>query len=122
MRKTMAAIAALVLLTGCTTTRYEPTSTPSGTRDRKNVMPGYSVVNNTPYLLDVVQDGNVVSRGIRPGQVLPLRPLWLRRNSTVTVLGYDEATGYAGTDSHIFSSAVSEVWTVNSLIAPGGRW
>lgn len=75
------------------------------------------VVNNSGALINLVQDGQVIAERIEPGQVVPLKPVWLRTTSVVAV-GYTPAGEYVGADSYIFSSAVREIWTVNRLMRP----
>jgi hypothetical protein len=81
---------------------------------------GYMVVNNTGVLVNVVQDGQVIASKIEPGQVVPIRPVWMRTTSVV-VVGYTPTGDYVGSDSYIFSSAVREVWTVTGLLRPQHR-
>jgi hypothetical protein len=78
---------------------------------------GYMVVNNSGALMNLVQDGQVIAQHIESGQVVPIRPVWLRTTCVVAV-GYTPTGEYVGTDSYIFSSAVRETWTVNRLLRP----
>jgi hypothetical protein len=75
------------------------------------------VVNNSGVLINLVQDGQVIAQKIEPGQVVPLRPVWMRTTAVVAV-GYTPAGEYVGSDSYLFSSAVRETWTINALIRP----
>lgn len=75
------------------------------------------VVNNSGVLINLVQDGQVIAQKIEPGQVVPLRPVWMRTTAVVAV-GYTTAGEYVGADSYLFSSVVRETWTINALIRP----
>ena len=83
---------------------------------------GYSVVNNTAFLLDIVQDGQVIARRLKPGQVLPLRSLWFQRISNVSAIGFESDGTYVGTDAFIFTNVYPQTWTVTGLVPQGGRW
>jgi hypothetical protein len=75
------------------------------------------VVNNSGVLINLVQDGQVIAQKIEPGQVVPLRPVWMRTTAVVAV-GYTPSGEYVGSDSYLFSSAVRETWTISTLIRP----
>jgi hypothetical protein len=78
---------------------------------------GYMVVNNSGAVINLIQDGQVIAEKIEPGQVVPIRPVWLRTTAVVAV-GYTPAGEYVGSCSYLFSSAVRETWTVNYLLRP----
>lgn len=101
-----------VLLTGCCCAPYRPTEPVTVMRGT-----GYMVVNNTKALLNVVQDGQTIATGLEPGQVLPIRPVWMRF-TCVAVVGYAPDGTYLGSDSYTFASNVRETWTVSRLIRP----
>lgn len=108
----VACLVSVLLLAGCTTV-----ITPQG-QQYQVVNTGYSVVNNTGLMLDVVQDGVTISTGLATGQVLPLRnPIW-RHKTVVTVLGHDATGGYVGTATWTFVSETPEAWTVTRLASP----
>lgn len=71
--------------------------------------------------MDVIQDGKLIAEKLRPGQVLPLAPVWLR-TTCVTAVGYLPDGSYVGTDSYIFQSGVREVWTISQLVPPSGQF
>jgi len=122
--KTPLILAAVLILTGCTTNKvYNQGSDQSQVEAGPNYFgSGYAIVNNTPYRLAIVQDGREVASHVKPGQVLPLKALWLKRISTVVVLAYNPAGVYIGTDRYVFSGAVPETWTVSEVIPQGGGW
>lgn len=102
----------VLLFTGCTTV-----ITPQGQQYRV-IETGYSVVNNTGCLLDVVQDGVTICTGLDTGKVLPLRnPLW-RMKTVVTVIGHDKTGNYVGTATWTFIGETPEAWTVTRLDRP----
>jgi hypothetical protein len=82
-----------------------------------HVSSGYMVVNNSGAIINLVQDGQVIAEKIEPGQVVPIRPVWMRTTAIVAV-GYTPTGEYVGTDSYLFSSAVRETWTITRLIRP----
>lgn len=101
----------LILLTGCCA-HYcptEPVAKLHGT--------GFMVVNNTTSLINVIQDGQTVAQRLEPGQVLPLRPIWLR-TSCVVAVGYTPGGDFIGSDSYTFQSTIRETWVVSRLIRP----
>lgn len=102
----------VAIFTGCCYTPYRP-SEPVATMRAT----GYMVVNNTTALLNVVQDGQTIATGLEPGQVLPLRPVWMR-TTCVAVVGYTPDGLYVGADNYTFASNVRETWTVSRLIRP----
>lgn len=99
--------------TGCHTC-YQPTEPCA---KPLHVSSGYMVVNNSGAVINLVQDGHVIAEKIEPGQVVPIRPVWLRTTAVVAV-GYTPAGEYVGSDSYLFSSAVRETWTITRLIRP----
>jgi hypothetical protein len=103
-----------VFATGCHTC-YHPTD-PCATPLAANPN-GYMIVNNSGAIINLVQDGKVIASQIEPGQVVPLRPIWLRTTAVVAV-GYTPAGEYVGTDSYTFASNVRETWTITRLIRP----
>lgn len=100
------------LLAGCCCAPYRPTEPCAVMRGS-----GFMIVNNTTAFLNVVQDGETIATNLEPGQVLPLRPIWVRR-SLVAVVGHTPSGEYVGSDSYIFASNVRETWTVTRLIRP----
>jgi hypothetical protein len=100
--------------TGCYTCQHptEPCAKPLAASPN-----GYMVVNNSGAIINLVQDGQVIASRIEPGQVVPLRPIWMRTTSVVAV-GYTPAGEYVGTDSYIFASNVRETWTIHRLNRP----
>lgn len=102
----------VALLTGCCCGPYYPIETGCA-----RGATGYMIVNNTKAILTIVQDGQVVAKDIRPGDVMPIRPVWMR-TTCVAVTGHLSDGTYAGADSYTFSSAVRETWTVTRLIRP----
>jgi hypothetical protein len=106
------ALLIVAALTGCCG-GYYPVNTGCQTR----CSTGYMIVNNTKAILTIVQDGQVIARDIEPGDVMPLRPVWMR-TTCVAVTGRLADGTYVGADSYTFSSAVRETWTVTRLIRP----
>jgi hypothetical protein len=111
MQKYVSLLIAL-LSTGCYTCQR-----PTEPCARLATSTGYMIVNNSGVLLNLVQDGQTIAQRIEPGQVVPLRPVWLRTTSVVAV-GYTPVGDYVGADSYTFSSAVRETWIVNALVRP----
>lgn len=115
----------LLLLTGCCSTHVHP---PAGD-GYSNCKPdcdhqhrrwlfggGYTAVNNTGFVLDVFQDGVLIQRGVKTGQVVSVRPA-LFANATITVIGRTDDGEYVGTDSWTFAGP-TEVWTITRLYKP----
>ncbi len=75
------------------------------------------VVNNTGYVLDVMQDNQRIAV-LRNGEQCALYDNWLVPRTTVTVTGRTETGGYVGADSWIFCSGSPEVWQINELRKP----
>lgn len=78
---------------------------------------GFMVVNNSGAVINLIQDGQVIAEHVEPGQVVPIRPVWMRTTAVVAV-GYTPAGEYVGSDSYLFSSQVRETWTISRLIRP----
>lgn len=78
----------------------------------------YTVINNTPYLLKVYQDGEYKS-DLQPGLIHQVRGTLLWRNTTVTVTGVDSGGNFVGSDSYQYQFGVPTAWTVTSLMAVG---
>jgi hypothetical protein len=112
MKTKILSLLSVAVLTGCYCAPYRP-SEPCATMRAT----GFMVVNNTTALLNVVQDGQTIATGLEPGQVLPLRPVWMR-TTCVAVVGYTPDGLYAGSDSYNFASNIRETWTVSRLIRP----
>lgn len=75
------------------------------------------VVNNTGYVLEVMQDNRRVAV-LRNGEQCGLYDYWLTPKSTVTVTGHTESGVYIGADCWIFNSGSAEIWQVNQLQRP----
>lgn len=114
MKKLMILTAACLMLTGCRTYNNSPVGTPY-----RSPTTGYAVVNNTGILLDVYQDGKVITTDMPTGQIQPLHPLLFCNSSTVIVTGHTKEGAYAGTGTYIFVYSTPEVWTVTRLSPPG---
>lgn len=96
-----------LLLTGCYT------YTPYGCAP---VNPSAQMVlNNTPYLLDIYQDGVLIGKAVPTGAIIPVRPVVWQRYSNVAVTGYTTTGVYMGANTFSFNSAVPETWSVNKL-------
>lgn len=76
-----------------------------------------SILNNTGYVLDVLQDNQRIAV-LRNGEQCALCDNWLVPRTTVTVTGHTETGVYVGAASWIFQSGTPEVWQVNELRAP----
>lgn len=112
--KLFSVIALMVaILTGCVNNHYHPTEPVA----RMGPHTGFMVVNNSGALINVIQDGQVVAERIEPGQVVPIRPVWMR-TSCVVAVGYTPGGEYVGSDSYTFQSGVRETWTVHRLLRP----
>jgi hypothetical protein len=74
----------------------------------------YTVVNNTPYVLKVYQDGEYQS-DLQPGMIHRVRGTLLGRNTVVTVTGFDSSGAFLGSDSYIYQFGVPTAWTVSTL-------
>lgn len=106
---------AALLAAGCHT-HYHPTAPVASSR----LSTGYMVVNNSGALINVIQDGQVIAEKIEPGQVVPIRPVWMRTTCVVAV-GYTPEGAYVGSADYIFQSNVRETWTVHYLWRPQTR-
>ena len=78
----------------------------------------YTVINNTPYVLKVYQDGEYRS-DLQPGLIYRVRGTLLGRNTMVTVTGVDSNGTFVGSDSVLYQFGVPTAWTVTSLTAVG---
>ena len=78
----------------------------------------YTVINNTPYVLKVYQDGEYRS-DLQPGLIYRVRGTLLGRNTMVTVTGVDTNGAFVGSDSLLYQFGVPTAWTVTSLTAVG---
>lgn len=78
----------------------------------------YTVINNTPYVLRVYQDGEYQSE-LQPGLIYRVRGTLLGRNTMVTVTGVDNDGTFVGSDSLLYQFGVPTAWTVISLTAVG---
>jgi hypothetical protein len=78
----------------------------------------YTVINNTPYVLKVYQDGEYKS-DLPPGLIHRVRGTLLWRNTIVTVTGVDNCGTFIGSDSFMYQFGVPTAWTVTSLMAIG---
>lgn len=74
----------------------------------------YTLVNNTPYLLKVYQDGEVKTN-LPPGELHQVRGTLLWRNTVVTVTGTDSCGTFIGSDSYIYQFGVPTAWIVSTL-------
>lgn len=79
----------------------------------------YTVVNNTPYVLKVYQDGELKNKGLPPGEIHRVRGTLLWRNTIVTVIGVDNCGTFLGSDSFMYQFGTPTAWTVMSLNALG---
>jgi hypothetical protein len=78
----------------------------------------YTVINNTPYLLKVYQDGEY-RNDLQPGLIHRVQGTLLGRNTIVTVTGVDTNGTFVGSDSYQYQFGVPTAWTVTSLTAIG---
>lgn len=124
--KIIPAIVALLSLTlvGCTTV-YTPQGPgypdDCGKSHRRNTFLSapFSLVNNTHYVLDVYQNGDLIFQGLETGQVLPIRQPWtIALNFTVTVVGSTTQGEYAGSRTWYYRNGYPEVWTITQLHKP----
>ena len=99
-----------VLLAGCTTV-YEPV----GPGQPASVASDHTVLNNTSWKLNLVQDGQVVCTGLRPGQSIGVRPRLFGGTSVVVATGYTEDEKYVGDAAWTFIWKLPEVWIVSGL-------
>lgn len=111
LRNIVVSLMALIL-NGCVHC-YQPTEPVA----RMGPSTGFMVVNNSGALINVIQDGQTIAERIEPGQVVPIRPVWMRVSCVVAV-GYTPGGEYVGSDSYTFQSGVRETWTVHRLLRP----
>ena len=78
----------------------------------------YTLINNTPYLLKVYQDGEY-RRDLAPGLIHQVKGQLLWKNTAVTVTGADSSGAFIGSDSFIYEFGVPTVWTVSTLNSLG---
>lgn len=97
----VAVVVGLTMLSGCTTA------------------PGWGIVNNTGYNVNVVQDGKVKA-SLAPGQAIELVSKAWRDPSLVSVVAYDSATNYVGANSYTFSRYTYYNWQVDHVFKPEG--
>lgn len=98
-----------LLLTGCFS--YYPIGTPANPTSQ-------AVLNNTPFLLDIYQDGVCIGKNVPTGQLVPVRPTIWQRYSCVTVTGYTTTGVYMGANTYTFEVHAVETWAVNKLEIP----
>ncbi len=101
----------LGLGTGCTTV-YEAQGPPQPAKPTAD----HTVVNNTRYNLNVLQDGRIIFTGLEPGQAVPVRARIFGGTSVVIVTGYTAEGKYVGTAQWTFIWNLPEAWTVSYLI------
>lgn len=125
MKPTLILTALLSLLaTGCTTVyeaqgpRHSVDQHPPAGSTSVGATAEHSMVNNTRYLLNVVQDGRTIFTGLEPGQVLPVRARFLTGSTIITVSGYAADGKYVGTSAWNFLWNTPEVWIVSGLYQP----
>lgn len=109
----------IALLCGCAVVPYYGPLPPGhAAGETRPVASQHVLVNNTGAQLDVLVDGQPFAQRLGSGQTLtvPYRVFYGR--TVVTVLAYDPANNYLGTDSFVFYSSTPEVWTVNSVTPP----
>lgn len=106
--KNLISILAFVLLTGCCTV-VEDGKTYRVQRTE------HSILNNTPYLLDIFQDGSLVRSNLRTGLVFPVPPRLFQGVSILTVTGHTDAGIYVGASRWIFYWNSPDTWIVNGL-------
>lgn len=77
----------------------------------------WSIINNTGYDLDVIQDGVKIAR-LSPGQTTMIPPAYWRSASMVSVSAYSNGR-YMGANHYTFSHYVAFNWQVNYVEEPG---
>jgi hypothetical protein len=112
---------AVALATGCTY-NYPPPSpakpAPAPVGPARPYKSNQSVLNNTPFALDVFVDGELIVKNLLTGQVCPIKFPFFAKKQCVAVTGHDEAGNYTGQATWIFLWDCPEVWTVNRLLPP----
>lgn len=78
------------------------------------------VVNNTPTLLNVVQDGKVLAKNVRMGESVSIRPRWSDERAAVVVTSLTEDGRYVGSATRTFLSP-GEIWQVDDVVPVGSR-
>lgn len=78
----------------------------------------HSLVNNTRYTLNVVQDGRTIFTGLEPGQLLPIQARFMTGSTIVTVSGYAADGRYVGASAWNFLWNSPEVWIISGLYQP----
>ena len=120
MKKTLLLAATATLICGCSSTTYLnglPYLNPQ--LGSPPVRTPFSIVNSTPYQLDVFIDGVPMTTNASPGQVIGVyRGAW-ETTTTVVVTAHSTKGELAGTATHVFFTQ-PEVWTVNWLSNPFG--
>lgn len=106
--RTPALVTACLLAAGCTTV-YSP----QGDKQRIGTSE-HTVVNNTPFNLDVNINGAEVYKAISPGQVVPIRPGFLSTATVVVVTAHDGNGQYVGAATSTFHLNVPRAWVVSS--------
>ena len=101
MKNIIASIILLALVVGC-----------------KSASSQYTVVNNTPFMLKVYQDGQYKTN-LPPGLIHQVKGTLLWRNTIVTVTGVDSCGAFVGSGSFLYQYGVPIAWTVTDLTSIG---
>ena len=101
MKNIIASILLLALGAGCKSTSSQ-----------------YTVVNNTPFMLKVYQDGAYKGE-LPPGLIHQVKGTLLWRNTIVTVTGVDSCGAFIGSGSFLYQFGVPVAWTVTDLTSIG---
>jgi hypothetical protein len=80
------------------------------------VSPGWSIMNNTGYILVAYQDGEMMAK-MPPGTAIVLkRNLFsLKEFSSVNLAAYSEDGSYQGANSYLFSKFAPYNWQINNV-------
>jgi hypothetical protein len=80
--------------------------------------PQMTLVNNTPYTLDVTAGNQMISTNLPPGHTLKVSsPPW-RDRIGVVVAGYDSQGHYIGANDWTFYCGQDQVWRIDRITKP----
>ena len=90
----------------------------AGCKSASNLFsPGWVLLNNTHYSLEVYQDGKYFTN-LTSGRVARLPYNW-REHSLVSVSARNDSGEFVGSSSHTFSEFSAHVWQLDTVVKPG---
>jgi hypothetical protein len=77
-----------------------------------------TLVNNTPYLLNVTQSNELVATNLPSGATLPIPMSRWQDRTGVAVAAYDGHGHYIGARDWVFYNGQEQVWRVDYITKP----